>query len=510
MKKDLPKIMYDQSQFTSLWMIDKNGLWLNEKAYLGMREIAGYAPSAWYLYTQNVPESFWFGAYDEEALEKEAQVGFANFTNSEFVKKFEAAIRKSYDLTRAISHIYFKEYYQKESDWIETNPERVRAFLEQIHEMATHTMSHYYLTQPQEFQKFGDELKSYLPNPDLELVSTNGRSLTHISEIQKFIFDLASAVQASGLALSGFLSAHPESKDKIDLMIEDIGFLNWGLLGGEKIDMAYVEKMVNDLLSDQAKFDAEKNKFSILMQNGEKRKKLISQNHGIEFALADIMGHSSVMRFNLQTYMLCAMNYANNFIKALQKKYDLSNDEIASYYYSDILNLVSKGTLVEKETIDERQKGYLHIYQDSGSEVFLGASAHTKIKDLLEFRLKEITNTVEVKGSVASNPQGKDAGVIEGRAFVLTTAFDIEAELAKFKKGDILVATQTHPHLVPYMMDSIAIVTDEGGITCHAAIVSRELRKPCIIGVKLGTKIFKTGDKLEVDLRSGRVRKIDK
>ena len=83
---------------------------------------------------------------------------------------------------------------------------------------------------------------------------------------------------------------------------------------------------------------------------------------------------------------------------------------------------------------------------------------------------------------------------------------DIEEDLKKFKEGSILVATQTHPHIVPQMKNAVAIVTDEGGITCHAAIVSRELRKPCIIGTKLSTKIFKTGDMLEVDLKAGTVR----
>ena len=52
-----------------------------------------------------------------------------------------------------------------------------------------------------------------------------------------------------------------------------------------------------------------------------------------------------------------------------------------------------------------------------------------------------------------------------------------------------------------------AIVTDEGGLTCHAAIVARELGKPCIIGTRLATKIFKSGDTIEVNLKNATVRK---
>ena len=66
----------------------------------------------------------------------------------------------------------------------------------------------------------------------------------------------------------------------------------------------------------------------------------------------------------------------------------------------------------------------------------------------------------------------------------------------------------TDPRYVPAMKKAAAIVTDEGGITCHAAIVSRELKKPCIIGTKIATKVLKDGDEVEVDAEKGVVKKI--
>jgi len=68
-----------------------------------------------------------------------------------------------------------------------------------------------------------------------------------------------------------------------------------------------------------------------------------------------------------------------------------------------------------------------------------------------------------------------------------------------FKKGEVLVAGMTTPDYVPAMKKAVAIVTDEGGITCHAAIISRELHKPCIIGAKNATQVLKDGDMVEVD-----------
>ena len=78
----------------------------------------------------------------------------------------------------------------------------------------------------------------------------------------------------------------------------------------------------------------------------------------------------------------------------------------------------------------------------------------------------------------------------------------------KLKKGEILVTSMTTPDYLPSMQKASAFVTDEGGITCHAAIIAREMKKPCIIGTKIATKILKDGDLVEVDADKGVVRKL--
>jgi pyruvate,water dikinase len=64
----------------------------------------------------------------------------------------------------------------------------------------------------------------------------------------------------------------------------------------------------------------------------------------------------------------------------------------------------------------------------------------------------------------------------------------------------------TSPDWLPLIQKAVAIVTDEGGITSHASIVARELKKPCIVGTKNATKILKDGDQVEVDADSGIVK----
>ena len=74
------------------------------------------------------------------------------------------------------------------------------------------------------------------------------------------------------------------------------------------------------------------------------------------------------------------------------------------------------------------------------------------------------------------------------------------------RKGEIMVTGMTTPNAVSHVRRATAIITDEGGITCHAAIISRELKIPCIIGTKVATKVLKDGMIVEVDANKGIVK----
>lgn len=102
---------------------------------------------------------------------------------------------------------------------------------------------------------------------------------------------------------------------------------------------------------------------------------------------------------------------------------------------------------------------------------------------------------VLVKGIAAGK---RDIGI--GVAKVALTA---EEAAGMMQKGDILVTTMTNPDYVPFMKIAGAIVTDKGGVTAHAAIVSRELGIPCIVGTEVGTKVMVTGQEYTVDAKNG-------
>ncbi len=106
------------------------------------------------------------------------------------------------------------------------------------------------------------------------------------------------------------------------------------------------------------------------------------------------------------------------------------------------------------------------------------------------------TDTKLIKGVVAS------IGMAEGKVKVIKSFHDIK----HVQDGDIMVANTTHPNYLPAMRKAAAFVTNEGGIISHAAIVAREMKKPCIVGTKNATKVLKDGDLVEVNANNGIVK----
>ncbi len=136
------------------------------------------------------------------------------------------------------------------------------------------------------------------------------------------------------------------------------------------------------------------------------------------------------------------------------------------------------------EWAKDGESGELFIVQ-SRPETVYGTKAGEFYK---EYRLK-IKSKPFLTGIAVGNKVGY------GRAHIISSV----KKIGEFKKGEVLITTMTDPDWMPIMRIASAIVTDEGGKTAHAAIVSRELGIPCIVGTKEGTKILKNGEMVTID-----------
>jgi phosphoenolpyruvate synthase/pyruvate phosphate dikinase len=121
-------------------------------------------------------------------------------------------------------------------------------------------------------------------------------------------------------------------------------------------------------------------------------------------------------------------------------------------------------------------------------------------KASISLKSENITDVKEIKGTVAYRPNNEEK--IVGKVKVIYGF----ADMSQFKQGEVLVTEMTNPDYVPIMKMATAIITNEGGMTCHASIASRELKVPCIVGTKIATQVFRDGDMVEIDVHKGIVR----
>lgn len=172
------------------------------------------------------------------------------------------------------------------------------------------------------------------------------------------------------------------------------------------------------------------------------------------------------------------------------------------YLYPDFTNLHI--AFLEKDfdrepdlaEIKERYKNFVYITDEV--EEIIDLKDFLKDNPQYKFYFDKIEDSNQVKGQIAYK------GLVKGKVRILKR----KNQVSEFKEGEVLVSPMTTPDFVPAMKRALAFVTDEGGIGCHAAIISRELKVPCVIGTKVATQVFEDGDMVEVDADKGIVKKI--
>lgn len=188
--------------------------------------------------------------------------------------------------------------------------------------------------------------------------------------------------------------------------------------------------------------------------------------------------------------------YIRSLYEKIGKKLGLNVEGTCYLTNTETKEALKTGKLrVSKKEIGNRIKKYV-LFANTKQNIFI------EDKESID----EIINKIKEKERHEDIIKGQPAsvGVVKGRVMVVSNI----NKLKNFKQGDVLVASMTAPDYVPAMKKAAAIITDEGGITCHAAIISRELGIPCIIGTKIATRVLKDGDMVEVDADKGIVRKL--
>lgn len=202
------------------------------------------------------------------------------------------------------------------------------------------------------------------------------------------------------------------------------------------------------------------------------------------------------------------------FIKFLINEYKLNFNPLELMKFltvSDLYDIIDKRINEEKiKIIISSRKKYGYIYLNFNNIELNIIENHKKIIEIQKYflELEKNKNTEKNKdeilsGQVTFNTNKK----VKGQVIIIKDKRDL-IKKGKLLDNKILVAIQTTPQYISYLNNVKAILTDEGGVTCHAAIISRELKKACIVGTKIATQILKDNDYIELDLIKGIVKKI--
>lgn len=171
-------------------------------------------------------------------------------------------------------------------------------------------------------------------------------------------------------------------------------------------------------------------------------------------------------------------------------------DDIIWLTHKEIITAMQGGNIVSLEEIEARKKGWGTVLEINGSTVFTGDELSHELGRFVPQAAMHSNDVSEIKGTVAS----------KGMARGIVRVIHVPHKVLDFETGMILVAPETTPDYIALMKQAAAIITDKGGITSHAAIVSRELGIPCITGTNMATQALHDGDLVEVDAQNGIVK----
>ncbi len=192
---------------------------------------------------------------------------------------------------------------------------------------------------------------------------------------------------------------------------------------------------------------------------------------------------------------------ANTRMRPLLRKvasaHGLSTPQLLQLTSSEFVQTLENNSLptgVDVDELNSRMKNYA-IINSAGEEQFFASGG--KASELFAILDKEPPKLAELKGTPVWQ------GVVRGKVRLLQSC----EEVVKMRQGEILVCAMSDPDYMPAIRLASAIVTDQGGLLCHAGIVARELQIPCVVGTEYATKLLKDGDEVEVDAVNGIVRK---
>jgi len=283
---------------------------------------------------------------------------------------------------------------------------------------------------------------------------------------------------------------------------QEYGWLGYGYSGPNWDELYFIDllsSMIRQNLNPKKLLEENQIKKEQLIKDQEKIIKSLNLNDNLKklFEVARGFVFSKGYR---KDCMFKYFSRIESLHKEIAKRLYASINDVRYLYPHEFENFM-KGDSALINKIRNRQK--FGICESTGKyedDLYLEGDKAKNHIEKLNWEKQESLDVSSLSGTCAC------PGRVRGNVKII----NVPADMKKMQKGDVLISIATNPDLVPAMKIASAIVTDVGGITCHAAIVSRELNIPCIVGTKIATKALKDGYLVEVDATHGIVKIIKK
>lgn len=321
---------------------------------------------------------------------------------------------------------------------------------------------------------------------------------TH-EEMTELFSTLAAPVDESFLTeaeneLRDIARAKKEDGEDVEERIEEhrkkFSYIQSGYAGHREYSTQYIGARIVELMSE-----GDFSKVCIAQENREKKAALLAAQ-AFPPDIVQLMSLTELFikwQDDRKMFTLMHVVMDASFSKEVAQRAPISPELLTYASFPELITGFEKG--FDQAKLQARtHEPFLWVYENGGVALEVTGPFG---KALVEKNREKVDRgAAEIRGVAAS------LGKARGRVRIIRNVQDSE----KLIEGEILVIAMTRPEHTPAMKRAAAIVTDDGGIICHAAIVARELKKPCMVGTKVATQVLHDGDLVEVDADKGVVR----
>lgn len=364
------------------------------------------------------------------------------------------------------------------------------------------------VTAPAYFQKTGvliyeqHQLSAYAPDDELKCAAKTGKDLFNANSYRDIFKKLQSVVAENKTATRHYSSSCLRKLNNDDLLrrYERLfkamrNFINLYRYTEPYYLTAVEEELDTLLIAKESDYERREHlKVQLLSSLHVKQNSRTSQ-------LVNFLQEVSKERFEAKRMDAAISDCAENLLEETARRFFIAVTQVSNLTKPELNLMLLENKEPDINTLNTRKQAFaLEIASINSFKEYIGEDFN-KFKSSVTPQ-KQLEDKI-IRGSTAF------PGKITGQATILppiSTTEEYREFINKFKDGSILVAPMTSPELVPVFKKVIAIITDEGGITSHAALIAREMKIPCIVGTSYATKLIKDDMELLVDATKGQVK----